>query len=119
MVRTETASLDLSEGPITVTVLTRMRALNTQLPERKLLLIPSICILGNSLQNHHFLRLLPTDFRNLTIPGTMAFRPSVKVSWTDLCCEFYHRRRGFEMRPLNVVVILTYMDGCEPTLPDG
>jgi len=96
-----------------------MRALNSQLPERKILLIPSICILGNSLQDYHFLRLLPTDIRNLTIPGTMAFRPSVKISWMDLFCEFYHRWRGLEMRPLNFVVILTYMDGFELPVPDG
>jgi len=87
---------------LTVIVLTRMRALNSQLPERKILLIPSICILGKSLQDYHFLHLLPTDNRNLTIPGTIAFRPSVKVSWTDLCCEFHHRRQGTEMRPLKL-----------------
>jgi hypothetical protein len=79
MLRTETAFLDLSERPITVTVLIRMRALNLQLPEGKILLIPSICILEKSLQDYHFLHLLPTDIRNLTIPGTIAFRPSVKV----------------------------------------
>jgi len=93
--------------------------LKSQLPERKPLLIPSIRILGNNLQDCSFLRLLLTDIRNLTIPGTMAFRPSVNVSWADLCCEFYHRRGGLEMRPLNFFVILTYMDGFEMPVPDG
>ena len=62
MVRNETASLSLSKRPITVTVLTWMRAFNCHLSERKLLLLPSICILGNSLLDYHFLCLLPTGY---------------------------------------------------------
>ena len=49
----------------------------------------------------------------------MTFRPSVKVSWMDLYCEFYGGRQGLEMWPLHIVVILRYKDGVELPVTEG
>jgi len=56
--------------------------------------------------------------RNLKISGAVNFRPTMKVSWMDLYCEFHDGPQGLEMCPLHLVVIPMYTDGFEPPVTD-
>jgi hypothetical protein len=49
----------------------------------------------------------------------MAIRPSVKISWMVLYCEFCDGRQGIHMLPLHLVAILIYTDDFEQPVAEG
>jgi hypothetical protein len=85
----------------------------------KLLLLPSLCILGNWQLDNPVHCMLLAGYLQPNNSWNNDRSPLCEVFLDGTLCVFYHRLQGFEILHLHFVVILTYVDCFETPVTEG